>query len=266
MFKMSKPACTMPLSAAVVSFGAMAIAAPAMAQDASPWSGFYAGLNAGGAWSTSDADATLTATGTPPAGTPPIVVGDVTLINGANVKGHLGSGHHNTFTGGLEVGYNYVTTSGILLGIETDISFFDIKRRGSRAVTTPNATFTANQEIDTDLLWTFRGRLGYAIDKFLVFGSGGLALTTTDYRLNFTDSRNPSNPLNYKRGNTRTGWTLGGGAGYAFTDRLSAKAEYLYEDFGTSRYSASSSNGYLSLVTDVHLRSHLFRAGLDYRF
>lgn len=268
-----KPMFAAPLAVALVSLGTMGLSAPAAAQDENPWHGFYVGVNAGGAWSTADADAVLTLNGTPPAATHPISPGDVTAINGASVKGHLPSGHHSTFTGGLEAGYNYVMDGGLLLGVETDVNIFDIRRYSDRTVTTPvsaacpnTCSYGIHQSIDTDLLWTLRPRIGYAMDKFLVFASGGLALTTTHYELGFTDNQTGGTRQVFKRSGTRTGWTVGGGGGYAFTPNLSAKAEYLYQDFGSSRYTNTSSGGYLTLATDAHLRSHLFRAGLDYRF
>jgi outer membrane immunogenic protein len=79
-----------------------------------------------------------------------------------------------------------------------------------------------------------------------------------------TSSNNSISAFYPERSKTRTGWTVGGGAGYAFTPNITAKAEYLYQDFGSSRYTAT--NGNVTLNTDAHLRSHLFRAGIDYRF
>jgi outer membrane immunogenic protein len=264
-----KLAFAAPLSAALVSFGALAMSAPAAAapQEDSPWHGFYVGVNAGGAWSTADADATLSVSPSVPLPAHPITGDDVTAFNGANVMHHLDSGHHNTFTGGLEGGYNYVMGGGLLLGIETDVNVFNISRSQDMLVTAPSGnTYTVHQKIDTDFLWTLRPRVGYVMDKFLVFASGGLALTTTHYEQGFTDNQTGGSALTFKNSGTRTGWTVGGGAGYAFTPNLSAKAEYLYQDFGSSRYSATSADGYATLATDAHLRSHLFRAGLDYRF
>ena len=269
MFIKPKPASAALLSAALVAFGALANSAPAAAapQEDSPWHGFYVGVNAGGAWSTADGDAVLTLNGSPPVATHPIAPGDATAVNGASVKGHLPSGHHSTFTGGLEAGYNYIMGSDILLGIETDVNIFDIRRYGDRQIVAPSGnSYGVHQQIDTDFLWTLRPRVGYVMDKFLIFASGGLALTTTHYELGFTDNQPGGTRYLFKKSGTRTGWTVGGGAGYAFTPNLSAKAEYLYEDFGSSRYSTTSANGYLTLATEAHLRSHLFRAGIDYRF
>ena len=140
MFSRPKLTFAMPLSAALFALGTVGLSAPATAQTTtaavSPWQGFYVGLNAGGAWSTADADATISTSSSVPSVSNPIVIppGDITAINAANVKGHLPSAHHNTFTGGLEGGYNYVTNSGFLFGAETDINYFHIRRSGSRSV------------------------------------------------------------------------------------------------------------------------------------
>jgi outer membrane immunogenic protein len=271
MFSRAKLTFVKPLSTALVSLGALAMATPALAaaQEDSPWHGFYVGANAGGAWSTADADATLSVNSSAPLPVHPIAPGDITAIDGANVKGHLPSAHKNTFTGGLEGGYNYIMGSDILLGIETDINYFHIRRSGFRTVASPvnpARTFTVDQSLHTDFLWTLRARAGYIFaEKFLVFASGGLALTETHYNADFFD--NQGNAVSYpEHSGTRTGWTVGGGAGYAITPNILAKAEYLYQDFGSSRYTATSANGYLTLNTEAHLRSHLFRAGIDYRF
>jgi outer membrane immunogenic protein len=195
--------------------------------------------------------------------------GDITVINGANVKAHLPSAHKNTFTGGLEGGYNYIMGSDILLGVETDINYFHIRREGVRTATVGAVTYSVDQSLHTDFLWTLRARAGYIFsEKFLVFASGGLALTETHYNAAFTSSapNNTYSAIYPERSKTRTGWTVGGGAGYAITPNILAKAEYLYEDFGSSRYTATSASGNVTLNTEAHLRSHLFRAGIDYRF
>jgi outer membrane immunogenic protein len=264
------PVLAAPLSAALFSFSALGLSAPAAAQDtASPWHGFYVGANAGGAWSTADADATLAVNPSAPIPANPIAGGDVTAINAVNVQGHLPSAHHNTFTGGLEGGYNYVTKSGFLFGVETDINYFHINRSGftqAQSVINPAVSYSVDQSLHTDFLWTLRARAGYTfMDKWLIFASGGLALTETHYNASFASS-NGALVMTPEHSGTRTGWTLGGGGGYAITPNILAKVEYLYEDFGSSRNTATSADGYLTLNTEAHLRSHLFRAGIDYRF
>jgi outer membrane immunogenic protein len=253
MFAKSKQTFAIHLSTALVAFGAMGLSTPASAQEHSLWSGFYVGANAGGAWSNSDADAVLGANGT---------------VDATAVKARLNSGHHNTFAGGLEGGYNYVMSNGLLLGIETDIGYFGINRNRTRTVPSivnPAVTYTVFQSANTDWLWTLRPRIGYTFDKFLVFASGGLALTDAHYDANFFSSTG-ANPVNFTHSHTRTGWTLGGGGAYAITPQISVKAEYLYQDFGTVTDSGTSANGAFTLTTETNLKSHLFRAGVDYRF
>jgi outer membrane immunogenic protein len=178
MFTRPKLALAAPLTTALVSFGVLAMSAPALAapQEDSPWHGFYVGFNAGGAWSTADADATLSVNPSAPIPANPIAPGDITAINAANVKAHLPSAHKNTFTGGLEGGYNYIMGSDILLGVETDIDYFHIRRGGFRTVASPvnpARTYTVDQSLHTDFLWTLRARAGYTfMDKFLIFASG----------------------------------------------------------------------------------------------
>lgn len=257
-----------PLSATIVSLGILAISVPASAQD-SPWSGFYAGANAGVAWSNSNVDTAIATTGTPAGGGSAVPPGDVTAINATR---HFDSVHHTGFTGGLEAGYNYVMDGGFLLGVETDINVYDIT--GSRATTlqsrtliNPPTTYTLTQEVDTDFLWNLRARVGYAMDKFLIFASGGLAVTSTQYKSDFVDSRNPGNRVALdSNDNGKTGWTIGGGAAYAITPNISIKGEYLYTDFGHSEFTATSTNGFLTYAADAHLKSHMFRAGVDYHF
>jgi len=259
------------LSAALISIGATAASAPAAAEDTNRWDGFYVGVNAGGAWSTSDADARLSTNSSAPVPAHPIAGGDLTSINQANVKAHFDSKNHSTFTGGLEAGYNHVLNNGILLGIETDLGIFDIKGSRARSVQSPllinpPITYTMRQSVNTDFLWTLRPRVGYSMGNFLIFASGGLAMTKTHYKARFIDSSSSANLVTDSSSKTRTGWTLGGGAAWAFSPRFSVKGEYLYQDFGTSKASATSANGYVTLVNEARLRSHLFRAGVDYSF
>ena len=258
------------LSIAALGIGVGVLASPAAAQE-SAWSGFYVGANAGVTWSDSQADVAVRTIGNAPVVTPPIVVppSDITAINSA---AHFDSKHHTGFTGGAEAGYNYVMDGGLLLGIETDISVYDITGGKANSVNIPVAgptpyAFSLTQTVDTDFLWTLRPRIGYAMDNILVFATGGLALTTTNYQARLVDSRTSANTVLIDNDSkTKTGWTIGGGAAYAFTPNISLKGEYLFQNFGHTDFSGTSTNGYLGYDVDIHLKSHMFRAGLDYRF
>jgi outer membrane immunogenic protein len=91
----------------------------------------------------------------------------------------------------------------------------------------------------------FRGRVGWAFDSVLVYGTGGLAVTKFDITKSFSWDLNDGCPTlgtlfnchNGGTSGTRTGWTAGGGVEWAFAPRWSLKAEYLFADFGRVTYS-----------------------------
>jgi outer membrane immunogenic protein len=96
-------------------------------------------------------------------------------------------------------------------------------------------------------LGTVRGRLGYAIDRFMPYVTGGLAVG--DIKNNISGIGSASD--------TKAGWTVGGGLEYAFNGPWSAKVEYLYVDLGRGGAIAGS---------DAKFQTNIVRAGLNYRF
>jgi opacity protein-like surface antigen len=62
---------------------------------------------------------------------------------------------------------------------------------------------------------------------------------------------------------TYAGWTLGAGVEWAFWDRWSAKAEYLYIDFGNGPTVALTP---AFTLTTNHLTDNIGRVGVNYRF
>ena len=85
----------------------------------------------------------------------------------------------------------------------------------------------ANINNNIDWTSTVTGRAGKALDRWLVYGKGGVAFAGDRF------STNRYTPAIVERKDTRVGWTVGGGVEYAFANAWSAKAEYNYMDFGT---------------------------------
>lgn len=56
------------------------------------------------------------------------------------------------------------------------------------------------------------------------------------------------------------GWTMGGGSEFAIMNRVSAKLEYLYYEYGSEHYTVDGN-------TDVYAknRGNIFRAGVSYK-
>jgi opacity protein-like surface antigen len=70
---------------------------------------------------------------------------------------------------------------------------------------------------------------------------------------------------------TRVGWTLGAGFEYAFTDRMSAKLEYLYFDLGNSGYNVTpvvATGAKLPQVWNATggATGNIVRLGVNFRF
>ena len=105
------------------------------------WTGFYVGINGGGAFGHSELSNTRGSTG-------------------YNVTGGLVGG---------TIGYNYQINQ-LVLGIEGDIDWADISGNSSSGICATFACSTKN-----DWLGTVRGRIGYAFDRFMPYVTGGAA-------------------------------------------------------------------------------------------
>jgi outer membrane immunogenic protein len=212
------------------------------------WTGFYVGLNAGAALNNKNSGSIFT-TG-------------LTAPNNAIYTGG-GNSSDATFTGGVTAGYNMQFGS-FVAGVEGDINYLDRKNGGNGAFPARTDVTTTTFDDRTDFAvsrggsnnWfgTLRGRLGFAFDRALIYGTGGLAFggksgsfgvnqrdTTEDCSTGTTTCSTPTGTFttNANRGlssggnnNNSVGWTLGGGLEYAITNSISLKAEYLHVSLG----------------------------------
>lgn len=193
--------------------------APAPAYKAPPvyasynWSGLYIGGHLGYAWSGEDA----TFTGT----------------------GFSGALDPSGFLAGGQIGVNWQVGSWVL-GVEGDWSWTNANGTGTVGAT----------PVTSDHNWyaTAAGRLGFAWDRWMIYGKGGAAWMDADYSTAAGTA-----------GSTRGGWMLGAGVEYGVTPNWSAKLEYNYLDLGTD-------NLVLPPATSVDTNVHTLKAGINYRF
>ncbi len=75
----------------------------------------------------------------------------------------------------------------------------------------------------------------------------------------------PTNTVAATAGETRSGWNVGIGGEYAFTDWLSGFAEYDYYNFGTRTLTFVVLTGGTAL-TDVKETKNVLKVGLNVRF
>jgi high affinity Mn2+ porin len=164
-----------------------------------------------------------------------------TLSNPAPVPA---SNSFGSLFGGVQIGYNYLFSSRLLLGIEADISFPNyLAADDTAAWRTTSAIDVAHQ---IDYIGTLRGRLGYASDRWLIFGTGGFAWT----QARFLQTSGAANDQD-KVLRTLAGWAIGAGAEAAIAPLWTARVEYLYSQFGSGTATFPSGTRYESQF-DLH--------------
>ncbi len=154
------------------------------------------------------------------------MLGLQTISNGQSGLG-LSSSPSGGFGGG-QIGYNWqgILHPHLVLGIEADFEGAGISDSKSYA-DLPYSRVSAKTEID----WfgTVRGRIGYAFDRTLVYGTGRLCLRRSEKLLCRDDGKFVFQCLPHE---TQTGWVVGGGVEHKLTPAWSVKAEYQYINLG----------------------------------
>jgi outer membrane immunogenic protein len=229
------------------------------------WTGFYVGLNAGGAWNESN-----------PTTTTLFPVAAYFADSSVTAIGQAGNQHIDRagFTGGVTGGYNWQINNAVI-GVEADFNYFGIKGSSTATALYPccaPTSFTITSSVSTDWLATVRGRVGFlATPALLLYGTGGLAVANVKANYLFTDTFAAANE-SASISTTQYGWTAGVGGEYALMNGWSIKAEYLYVDLG--RASTTSNNLTITGIPSplqtfthtVNLTSNIGRAGINYKF
>lgn len=153
--------------------------------------------------------------------------------------------------GGLHVGYNWMTGS-YLLGLEADADYG--RARATATLLQPPASNEISSSLG--LRASARLRAGYAFDRVLIYGTGGVAAANVKRTL--TQYTGGVFNAAYSDRETRFGWTAGAGVGLALNSNWSARLEYRYTDLGSSDWSA--------IGTKHRLNEHSARLGLSYHF
>lgn len=226
------------------------------------WTGFYVGGNVGGAWG--DAHSHLS---TPGGGFPLFVPDDAAAI------AHTGSGSFNSrdVTAGVQAGYNYQMDR-LVVGAEVGWNWLGLDDSFGRTAPTPGAGVQATRaSFSADDLVTLRGRLGWTFGRALIYATGGAAFSNIDFHQSTSFSGVPTVD-NFRTSDDRWGWTVGGGAEWAFAPHWTLKGEYLHVDLGSlgGGSTATSPYGPPNTVPFNHrlddLTAELVIAGINYKF
>ncbi|RWX62280.1 porin family protein [Mesorhizobium sp. M4B.F.Ca.ET.089.01.1.1] len=179
------------------------------------WTGYYAGLQAGYGWGRAD----MSSSGGAPFSASPD-------LDGGFIGGHVaGLWQFDQAVLGAVADLNYSSVDGAAdLGLG-DSAGAELKWFGS---------------VDA--------KAGYAMDRVLVYGIGGIAFAGIEASRNgVADTR------------TEVGWTLGAGVDYALTDKFVVGAQYRYFDFRSEHFDIPDDR-------DQDVKLHTLGVNLSYKF
>ena len=197
------------------------IAAPAFS-----WTGIYIGGNVGYGWGRTRGTAAVSAPGALP-----------------------GQFDLDGIVGGGQIGTNYQVGNWVL-GVEVDYQ--------GASVDGSNTAGVFNDTAKVERFGTVRGRLGYAWDRWMVYGTGGYAFAA---RTNYAFVTPAA--LSGSASRDLDGWAAGGGVEYAFAPNWSAKVEYLHLNLDTKTFTGLPCGAAGCTVgADVDT----VRVGVNYRF
>jgi len=201
------------------------------------WTGIYVGVNGGWGDGISNWTNNLSST-----------TGVTGETGGFSVSGYLAGG---------TAGANYQIGSWVY-GIEGD---FDWAHLTGNSGSTCGALFDAlqtNQGCETESEWlaTLRGRVGYALDNILLFGTAGAAVSRIKTGLI---------PPSTFDSSTEAGWTVGAGLEVGFAPNWTAKVEYLFVDLPNPTCTTTTNCGAVAGST-VSFNENMVRAGINFKF
>src|SRR5437868_1000287 len=224
--------------AALVAFAALTATAPALGADLGAqsykeapvyapvplWTGFYIGGHLGGAFSGSN-----------------------------NFNGAVLSDSSTRLLGGVQAGLDWQFAQNWVLGTEGQYSWLG---KNNLTATFPGGFVYTN---DQRGLGSITARIGYTWGPGLVYVKGGYAYSDNAERV--TLGGLPTAFL--LDGNHSNGYTVGAGVEYMFVPNWSVKGEYMYYNFGSSRFVAPVA---LAPFGSFTTEDHTLKLGINYRF
>ena len=188
--------------------------------------------------------------------------------------------------GGFGINYQFTPGSGFVIGAGVDVDWTDIQKN-TFVLGTPILPGLQTLNVygqSLDYLATANGRIGYAFQNFLVYGTGGAAIGRVKYGHSVLIG--PVLAAFGGDGGSQVGYNYGGGIEYAipkdsFLGNLSLlklagidiggnvtlKAEYIHFDLGTTNVLVTDNIvGLVSANSRFKTEGNIVRAGFSYKF
>jgi outer membrane immunogenic protein len=213
--------------------------APAIVAPIYDWSGFYVGLNGGGA---SDRDCFT-----------------LTSVAGVAIANRPSEGCHSA-TGGLvggQVGYRWQTANWVL-GLEAQGDWANLK--GSNSSLTAIIPYINQTKVDA--IGLFTGQVGYAWNNVLLYLKGGAAVTDNKDTSFFTATGVQFNAAS----ETRWGGAVGGGIEIGFAPNWSVGVEYDHLFMGNHNVTFPQSNIAVGRSENIRQDVDMGTVRINYRF
>lgn len=145
------------------------------------------------------------------------------------------------FIGGGQIGANY-QIGVFVFGVEGDMDY-------SNQSYNTNLGFGVTETDKINWVWTIRGRVGAAYDRWLFYGTGGGGEGKVT-----ASATSPFGSISASE--THFAWVVGAGIEYGITDYLTARVEYLYLNSGDIP---------VGTFATLNVQDNLIRAGLNLR-
>ena len=236
---------------------ALALATPAIAADlpspmppAAPvavfapppysWTGFFFGGHLGWDWGDNNFTTTNSATG-------------AFIGSGSNSK--------TSFGGGGQIGYDYMTSSGLVVGAAAEATWRpSLSTTAVNGLGTSSATYGNTDRVDGNV----NARLGYAFGNMLPYMAGGWAwANSTASRTQNAGTVGLATPGTVDQaGFFRNGWDIGAGLEYRVWRNVTVYGQYLYSNYGSTGYTFAAAQR----TTNVSSNTNSLEFGVNYRF
>jgi outer membrane immunogenic protein len=275
VMKLASPAAAALL--ALTTLGSAAYAQDIIATQNTPWKGFYAGGNIGGAWN-------HTCSSWEPG---------ATILNSpdlANKFYNRDCPNNGNFIGGVDLGYNFQIDQWVW-GIKVDYDAVGSKSKtvaynyvAGPASPIPSGTYTASGKVSPNGIILLGPRVGYAFDQWLPYFRLGGAFVAGQHTstLSYTSPGDeaPSSSFSGGKNFKSSGYNVGFGIDYDISGPWSFTAEYNYVNLGkgtNSTFACETAKGtvppicanYANFSLDnIHnsFTMNMFRVGFHYAF
>ena len=195
------------------------------------WDGFYIGIQTGGVWGS----------------------GDVTYSNGTGGTFDADGLEPDGLLSGLYGGYSWLVSGSWLVGVEGEWNYASAYDSGL-------VTHAPLMRTKLDQNWddSIRLRLGTVTGDYLPYITGGAAWSQFELRDCYIQNCQ-SDDL------TLNGWTAGAGIEMKLSERLHARIQYRYTDYGEKTIQLDNSSSF-KLDSRLDYDSNILSAGISYHF